>query len=196
MSTPSDVGKLEGMRALLARKEDKHIGCIKCGAMHAIIRVGSNGARFRCEHCSWDRREMAKEIATWLLTVIAFWPESWRKPSPSLALTLTPRLSARGGRQQRAEQKGRTTVNRKTRRRLKVGDTFWVRHLRSVTGEHFWLQTPDINMSDEETLKTCDLHGPFASDKEAQRDAELHILGAGCKVTHGGMWDPNWSKAQ
>jgi len=64
------------MRALLARKEDKHIGCIKCGSVHAIIRVGSNGARYRCEHCSRDGGEMQKEIATRLLTVLAFWPEA------------------------------------------------------------------------------------------------------------------------
>ena len=76
-SAPSDIGKLEGMRVMLARKKDRCSAT--CPALHAAVRIIEGCARYRCEACRNDRGEVPKEIATWLLTVMAFWPETKKK---------------------------------------------------------------------------------------------------------------------
>jgi hypothetical protein len=41
-------------------------------------------------------------------------------------------------------------------------------------------------------METTELHGPFDTEAEAQEAARIAVLGADCKVTEGGMWDPAW----
>jgi hypothetical protein len=40
------------------------------------------------------------------------------------------------------------------------------------------------------------LHGPFKTEAEVSEHQRLTLLGPQCKVTEGGMWDPNWDKPQ
>jgi hypothetical protein len=76
-NAPSDIGKLDGMRVQLARKKDR---CsVMCRASYATVRIIKGCARYRCASCGNDRGEVQKEIATWLLTVMAFWPETQQK---------------------------------------------------------------------------------------------------------------------
>jgi hypothetical protein len=38
--------------------------------------------------------------------------------------------------------------------------------------------------------------GPFASQAEAEHDSEVTLLGAECRVTECGEWDPAWDQPQ
>jgi len=84
---------------------------------------------------------------------------------------------------------------RKTTHKHKGDNLFRIRVCQWAPNEHYWLQASAAEgKSDEEAIRTCDLHGPFNSYEEAAWDAEMQLLGPKCKVTRGGMWGYSWSK--
>jgi hypothetical protein len=41
-----------------------------------------------------------------------------------------------------------------------------------------------------------DIHGPFPTKREADRDSEITLFGPDCKITNSGQWDPAWDQKQ
>jgi hypothetical protein len=40
------------------------------------------------------------------------------------------------------------------------------------------------------------LHGPFESERQADRDSQVTLFGSDVEVTDRGMWDPKWDEKQ
>jgi hypothetical protein len=68
---------------------------------------------------------------------------------------------------------------------LKVGDMILIDYGTDADGRWWW---------------KCDARdvgaGPFPTKSEAQRHAEIAVLGEQCKITSGGQWDPAWDRLQ
>lgn len=73
------------------------------------------------------------------------------------------------------------------RRRPQVGDVIFIDYGRDPRGQYWWRCDWDDSLHSG---------GPFATEAEARKHAEVSILGPQCKVESGGMWDPGWSKMQ
>jgi hypothetical protein len=58
----------------------------------------------------------------------------------------------------------------------------------------YWFasERPDASPEDDDV----ELGGPFDTEAEADAAARIAIAGENCEITHGGMWDPAWSKPQ
>jgi hypothetical protein len=85
------------------------------------------------------------------------------------------------------------------RRKLKVGDVIYATTIRAVLNDgstaFYWIEVPE-GMTNEEAAETQELHGPFKTEAEAEKDQRLVLLGPQCKAVKGGMWDPAWDKFQ
>jgi hypothetical protein len=71
-------------------------------------------------------------------------------------------------------------------RRMKIGEKILIDTGQGRDGKWYW------RLRENPT----DIHGPFASEREADRDAEVVVLGPNCKITRGGRWDPAWDRKQ
>ena len=66
----------------------------------------------------------------------------------------------------------------------------------------YWFATEDVQMfhrvleNDPDAMFAQTWYGPFKTRAKAARAAEIGIAGEGCKLNHGGTWDPNWEKPQ
>ena len=52
-------------------------------------------------------------------------------------------------------------------------------------GRHFWRERGKLEWQ-----------GPFATNAEARRNAEIEVFGSQCAIKEGGMRDPAWDKKQ
>jgi hypothetical protein len=60
----------------------------------------------------------------------------------------------------------------------------------------FATEDPEEDLSAERVLATKELHGPFETRAEAEKDAKIAIVGENCEIVQGGMWDPAWNRRQ
>jgi hypothetical protein len=65
----------------------------------------------------------------------------------------------------------------------------------ATDGKLYWFEVPE-GMDRVEAFKTQDHYGPFESAEEVSESQRVVLLGADCKVSYGGEWDPNWDKPQ
>ena len=72
------------------------------------------------------------------------------------------------------------------RRWPKAGEKVEIQYGRDISGQWWWISD----------WSAAGLHGPFLTNAEAERDAEVTILGSQCEVKYGGRWDPAWDKKQ
>jgi hypothetical protein len=65
-----------------------------------------------------------------------------------------------------------------------------------AVGELIEIETgQDIHGQWRETTRSDHtLHGPFRTEREAQKDSEVTVLGPQCKITEGGLWNPAWDR--
>jgi hypothetical protein len=83
--------RLHGMRMHLTRKQDQKEPC--CGNF-AIVHVLEGVPELLCSDCGHSRGELPIDAATWILTVLTFWPEAIRDVHTYSDETLSP-LTAR-----------------------------------------------------------------------------------------------------
>lgn len=62
---------------------------------------------------------------------------------------------------------------------------------RDQDGNFCWIEEPEDGITAD-----TEIHGPFATEAEAEADSRLVILGPECVVTEGGVWDPAWDRLQ
>jgi hypothetical protein len=67
----------------------------------------------------------------------------------------------------------------------KVGDVILIDYGMDIEGRWWWKHNHEFMM-----------HGPFATEAEAQKDCETTVLGPKYIIKDGGMWDPAWDKKQ
>ena len=93
----------------------------------------------------------------------------------------------------------RTAMNRYERRMRKVGEVIRATTIRAAmrdgTTALYWIVVPE-GMTNEQAAETQEWHGPFKTDAEVLKSQRAVLLPPGCKVIHGGKWDPAWDKMQ
>ena len=72
-----------------------------------------------------------------------------------------------------------------TKPKMKVGDKIVTEYGQGRDGKWYW------RVEGEK-----DIHGPFATNKAAERDSEITLYGPDCEFRHGGQWDPAWDQMQ
>jgi len=75
----------------------------------------------------------------------------------------------------------------------KVGEFIHTSMGRDEFGRFWWAEG---RVSVTGRPKRSDMHGPFATEAEAQRDIEVTLFGDQCEITFGGMYDPAWERKQ
>jgi hypothetical protein len=65
-----------------------------------------------------------------------------------------------------------------------------------LQSKYYWWASENENATQEEIMATTGVHGPFDTEAEALRAAQIAVVGPDCKVTVAGSWDPAWSKPQ
>jgi hypothetical protein len=72
---PADASPLIGLKLKLERKVDGEKGCCR---NFAVVHAGKGPhvAELRCASCGAHRSWLPKQAASWLLNVLAAWPEA------------------------------------------------------------------------------------------------------------------------
>lgn len=65
-----------------------------------------------------------------------------------------------------------------------------------ANGMCYWFEPPDEWTREDGVPEGVDIHGPFATEAEADEHSRLVLLGPDCVVTEGGMWDFAWARLQ
>jgi hypothetical protein len=73
------------------------------------------------------------------------------------------------------------------KRKHQKGDVILIDYARDQFGGHWWIECSNPNAL---------FRGPFRTEAEARRNAEIETLGPQCKIEEAGMWDPAWDRPQ
>jgi len=65
---------------------------------------------------------------------------------------------------------------------------------RGSDGMHYWFEPPEGWTREAGVPDGVDIHGPFTTVAEVEKNQQLVLLGPECEVTEGGMWDPAWDR--
>jgi len=92
------------------------------------------------------------------------------------------------------------TGSKSPRHRVAQGDVVHVltarHHSTGSTLHFFWVLVKPLQVTDAVVAAAIEtgvgLHGPFPTEEAAQIDA----LGPDCRITYGGVFDPEWEKPQ
>jgi hypothetical protein len=58
--------------------------------------------------------------------------------------------------------------------------------------QFYWWASEDCNPDPE----TVELHEPFDTVAEADKAAQIAVVGPDCKLNHSGQWNPAWERSQ
>jgi hypothetical protein len=86
------------------------------------------------------------------------------------------------------------TVKRGKLRKWKDGEVVIISYGRDPQGGWWWVEANIRGRSHD--ISRYHHGGLFPTRAEAQRDSEIQTLGAQCKITEAGMWDPAWDRPQ
>jgi hypothetical protein len=84
----------------------------------------------------------------------------------------------------------------------KEGAVFHTSVGRFSDGSFWWFATEDYETfkrvlgGDPDAIAAQKWHGPFWTNTEAAKDAEIAIAGENCRLERAGMWDPAWNRPQ
>lgn len=81
-------------------------------------------------------------------------------------------------------------------RKRELGEIIYAQTVQDRDGKLWWFECTAGWSQEDGIPPGAELHGPFNTQGEATKDQRLVLLGPQCKVTEGGMWDPNWERKQ
>jgi hypothetical protein len=81
------------------------------------------------------------------------------------------------------------------KRKWKAGDTVFISFGCDLHGHYWWAETA-AELDGNIDITQFRHGGPFSTQAEAAKDAQIQTLGPQCKIEEGGMWDPAWDRPQ
>jgi len=77
------------------------------------------------------------------------------------------------------------------------GRPIFTQTITTASGDHYWFEcAADFDVEKDRLPTDVIYHGPFKTHALVKEHQRVTLFGPQCKVTEGGMWDPNWNKPQ